>query len=151
MHDDDDSWGVSDTQETTTEDQATPGPSEVFCVECGSVIKQQAEICPECGVRQNLRDEGGGGSQGQTGYGLSQQRQRELEKIADNDQTAVLLLGFFASPVAYIMLGKPLLALVNFFTLNYFFLGALLVPLHCYKLMEDAETELNRAGVGGYR
>jgi hypothetical protein len=25
---------------------------EKFCSTCGSVIKQEAEICPECGVRQ---------------------------------------------------------------------------------------------------
>lgn len=27
-------------------------PDEKFCVECGSVIRENAEICPECGVRQ---------------------------------------------------------------------------------------------------
>lgn len=25
---------------------------EKFCTECGAVIKQKAEICPQCGVRQ---------------------------------------------------------------------------------------------------
>ncbi|WP_436925888.1 TM2 domain-containing protein [Halosimplex amylolyticum] len=28
------------------------GPGEKFCAECGAVINEQAEICPECGVRQ---------------------------------------------------------------------------------------------------
>lgn len=28
------------------------GPDEVFCRDCGSVISANAEICPECGVRQ---------------------------------------------------------------------------------------------------
>jgi TM2 domain-containing membrane protein YozV/ribosomal protein L40E len=28
------------------------GPDEVFCRDCGAVISEQAEICPECGVRQ---------------------------------------------------------------------------------------------------
>ncbi|MFB6139382.1 MAG: NINE protein [Halosimplex sp.] len=28
------------------------GPNEKFCVECGAVINENAEICPECGVRQ---------------------------------------------------------------------------------------------------
>lgn len=30
----------------------TPGPDEVYCRDCGSIIKERAEICPECGVRQ---------------------------------------------------------------------------------------------------
>jgi TM2 domain-containing membrane protein YozV len=29
-----------------------PAEDEVFCTECGSIIRAQAEICPECGVRQ---------------------------------------------------------------------------------------------------
>jgi TM2 domain-containing membrane protein YozV len=28
------------------------GPDEAFCRNCGSVIAAQAEICPDCGVRQ---------------------------------------------------------------------------------------------------
>jgi len=28
------------------------GPDEVYCRDCGSVIAAEAEICPECGVRQ---------------------------------------------------------------------------------------------------
>jgi len=39
------------------EGQASPGggekgPDEKYCTECGSVINAKAEICPECGVRQ---------------------------------------------------------------------------------------------------
>lgn len=30
----------------------SPGPDEVYCRDCGAVISEQAEICPECGVRQ---------------------------------------------------------------------------------------------------
>lgn len=30
----------------------TKSPDEKFCSECGAVIKQKAEICPHCGVRQ---------------------------------------------------------------------------------------------------
>lgn len=29
-----------------------PGPDEVYCIECGEIIREKAEICPECGVRQ---------------------------------------------------------------------------------------------------
>lgn len=28
------------------------GPDEVFCRNCGSLISDQAELCPDCGVRQ---------------------------------------------------------------------------------------------------
>ena len=28
------------------------GPDEVFCRNCGAIISDRAEICPECGVRQ---------------------------------------------------------------------------------------------------
>lgn len=31
---------------------AEPGADEQFCTSCGSVIKKEAEICTECGVRQ---------------------------------------------------------------------------------------------------
>lgn len=30
----------------------SPGEGEVFCRDCGTVISARAEICPECGVRQ---------------------------------------------------------------------------------------------------
>lgn len=31
----------------------TAGVDEVHCFECGEIIKEKAEICPECGVRQH--------------------------------------------------------------------------------------------------
>jgi TM2 domain-containing membrane protein YozV len=31
---------------------AQKGADEVFCSSCGEIIKEQAEICPHCGVRQ---------------------------------------------------------------------------------------------------
>lgn len=30
-----------------------PGSNEMYCSSCGEIIKEDAEICPECGVRQN--------------------------------------------------------------------------------------------------
>ncbi|SEH36672.1 zinc-ribbon domain-containing protein [Halopenitus malekzadehii] len=38
-----------------------PGPNEQFCSSCGTIIKKQAEICPECGVRQGGAAAGGAG------------------------------------------------------------------------------------------
>ncbi|WP_336133955.1 hypothetical protein [Natronomonas amylolytica] len=31
----------------------TPGPDECYCTSCGSIIKEKAELCPDCGVRQS--------------------------------------------------------------------------------------------------
>lgn len=30
----------------------SPKPDERYCSSCGEIIKREAEICPECGVRQ---------------------------------------------------------------------------------------------------
>ncbi|WP_123536640.1 TM2 domain-containing protein [Halosimplex salinum] len=38
-------------------DPAPPG--EKYCAECGSIINEKAEICPECGVRQPGMGSGG--------------------------------------------------------------------------------------------
>lgn len=39
---------------TETAEDRSPGPDEMYCSSCGDVVKQEAEICPHCGVR--LRD-----------------------------------------------------------------------------------------------
>lgn len=31
----------------------SPNADEQFCSSCGEIIKKEAEICPECGVRQS--------------------------------------------------------------------------------------------------
>ena len=38
--------------EPSADSDRTKGPDEVYCRHCGEVISAQAEICPECGVRQ---------------------------------------------------------------------------------------------------
>lgn len=35
-----------------SDDKPPKGADEVYCSSCGAVIKEQAEVCPECGVRQ---------------------------------------------------------------------------------------------------
>lgn len=45
----------------------TKGPDEVFCESCGEAIKKDAEICPNCGVR-NGSVGGSGGSHGSGQY-----------------------------------------------------------------------------------
>jgi len=136
-----------------------PDPDEAFCIECGERIKKRAEICPECGVRQNLRSEPGEQPpreqaqrppQESESVDLTERRQYELERVASTDTTAVILAGLLLSPLAYWMVGKRALAVVNFLTFNYFFFGFLIVPIHCYSIIEDARDELRRAGVAGY-
>jgi TM2 domain-containing membrane protein YozV len=41
---------------------ANPGADEQYCSSCGEVIKMKAEICPECGVRQQESETTSGGS-----------------------------------------------------------------------------------------
>lgn len=36
---------------TAGEADDTPGQDEQYCSSCGAIIKREAEICPECGVR----------------------------------------------------------------------------------------------------
>lgn len=38
--------------EVPTAGRPERGPDEVYCRDCGAVISERAEICPECGVRQ---------------------------------------------------------------------------------------------------
>ncbi|MFA9516822.1 NINE protein [Halopenitus sp. H-Gu1] len=57
--DDEPSIEAEDFEDTSAASSATaekatqggPGPDEQYCPSCGSIIKKQAEICPECGVR----------------------------------------------------------------------------------------------------
>lgn len=132
-----------------------PGQDEMFCTECGSVIKKRAEICPECGVKQQSKQKETPQQQGQapannSGAELTERRQYELEKIANKNKTTVILLGIFLTPVAYWTIGKKGLALLNFFTLNFFLLGFIIVPIHCNSIIDNAREELRIAGVGGY-
>lgn len=122
-----------------------PAHDEVFCTSCGEIIKEQAEICPECGTRQKPEQ---GSMSGE--YSIPEQRRHELEKIAGKSVGVTIALGILISPLGYVMVGKWGFAAINFFTLNYLLLGPILVPIHCYKIIEDAKDELRQAGVEGY-
>lgn len=41
--------------------EQTKGADEQFCSSCGEVIKEEAEICPECGVSQGSSSTNGAG------------------------------------------------------------------------------------------
>jgi len=126
------------------------GPDEVYCTSCGAAIKNRAEVCPKCGVRQTT-DERQTGDQRESGsIEMSDRRQYELEKIASQDITTTMLWGLLITPIGYLKVGKSGLAILNFFTLNYFLLGFIIVPLHTRQMIKDARDELRRAGVAGY-
>lgn len=140
-----------------------PGPDEVFCYSCGEVIKEQAEICPACGVRQRAPPGGDpapprdppGAPGGQRGArpadpGLTAGRQRELERQANNDRLSTFVLSLFVPPLAYLEVGKPGYAIVNFLTANYMLLGLAIVPLHTYSSINEAREQLRDEGVWGY-
>lgn len=152
MVDKDDRMEIATTEKTNTdvaidEKKETAGPEEVYCTSCGRTIKEAAEICPHCGVRQTGAD---ATERPAERSGLSERRQYELEKIASKSAIAGMLLGLFFPPVGYGYVGKWGWAIVNFLTINYFFLGFLLVPLHIWKIISDAKAPLQRAGIGGY-
>lgn len=45
---------MSDTMTLATDGgTASPRADEQFCSSCGEIIKEEAEVCPECGVRQS--------------------------------------------------------------------------------------------------
>jgi ribosomal protein L32 len=48
----------------------TKAADEKFCSSCGEVIKEAAEICPECGVRQNSASSASGNGPDRTTAGL---------------------------------------------------------------------------------
>lgn len=124
---------------------SSPAHDEVFCTECGEVIKEEAEICPECGTPQ----ESDNNTSSDT-IDIPDVRRHELEKIANKDKLTVILLSIFITPLGYYWVGKTGLALLNFFTLNYLFLGPIIVPVHAHMIMESAKDELRAAGVEGY-
>lgn len=134
---------------------------EVYCSSCGTAIKDTTKYCPECGTEQPVGDnehrissftpdEVEPQNQIEEKKSLPELKQYELEKIANKNGTVVILLSIFLTPVGYLMVGKVGWALLNFFTFNYLLLGPILVPIHTYKIMNDAEKELRESGVEGY-
>lgn len=113
---------------------------EVYCIDCGSIINRRAEMCPDCGMNQV--PPGGWEDDGQTRSAVT----REDEKLARKDLNTNVLLGIFLPPVAYLNLGKPLLAVLNLVTFNYMLLGFVAVPYHAYAIIRDARERVLEGG-----
>lgn len=114
------------------------GPDEVFCTSCGEVIKEQAEICPECGVRQQ-----GAESDDES---IPDSKIYELQKVARKSPGTAIALGVLISPLGYVYVGKNWLAVLNFITFNYLLLGIIIVPAHSYVIINNAQDTLERHG-----
>ena len=158
--------------EPEPEPQPPKGPDEVYCTSCGEPIKEEAEICPHCGVRQQAEspvqdapaDQAATpttseqqGADGQTEVRtevttdsgqstIPEHRLYELQKVARKDITTVMLVSFLITPVGYWMVGKRALALINFVTLNYFLTGFIVVPFHTRKIIKDSRRRLEQSG-----
>jgi len=140
-----------ETESPSEQSNETPGPDEMYCMDCGEIIKERAEICPECGVAQGRSGVVEQQSQqSQPSTGLTDRRQYELEKLASKDKTTVLLASLIISPLGYWMIGKRALAVVNVLTFNFLLLGIIIVPIHCWTAISNAEEELRKASVEGY-
>lgn len=143
-----------DPEPTSAGDPPSTMPDEVYCTSCGDPIKEQAEICPHCGVPQRVGVDGPGSGSGQRqisvpeGADIPPGRAYELQKLARKDPVVTVLVSLLVTPLGYVMVGKVGLALLNFFTFNFFLLGFIIVPIHVWKIIHDARDELNRYGVG---
>lgn len=96
--------------------EGSPGPDEVYCRDCGAIINERAEICPECGVRQQnppkssvdslIEELTGGGNPFVAAVlsvllpGLGQLYNRELQK-----GIAVLIAGLVALASMAVLVG----------------------------------------------
>ena len=114
------------------------GSDEKYCSSCGEIIKSKAEICPECGVRQEEENSNQSVDDliDDVDDGISD------EKLAGKNVRSVMLWGFLLTPVGYLKVGKTKLAIINFVTLNYIFLGPIIVPFHTRKMILEARERV---------
>ena len=105
---------------------------EVYCSSCGEIIKTEAEICPHCGVRQKKNVSSTSGIQ-----------EYELQKLARKDISSAVILGFLIPAIGYVYVGKWSWAFLNFFTINYFLFGMIIVPIHTYSMISGARKDLD--------
>ena len=126
---------------------------EVYCTSCGAAIKQEAVICPECGVRQIDEDQSNSSQPDmqQTNEGLNSSppsipdgRVYELQRVARKSPGVAVALSLLLTPASYWYVGRTGLALVNLLTFNYLLLGFVIVPVHSYMIIKNAREELTR-------
>jgi len=77
---------------------------------------------------------------------LPDQQRYKLEKVAQKSPVVAALLGLLISPLGYYYVGRTGLAIINLLTLNFLLLGVIVVPIHSRKIINDAQSELQRYG-----
>jgi len=76
--------GTADTGASATQEL---GPGEVYCRSCGTTIKQRAELCPNCGVRNAAYDPTAGTQQTNTAQGSQNQRGAQSRESTTTTQS----------------------------------------------------------------
>ena len=132
---------TTDSADGSADEKQGLAVDEVYCTSCGDPIKEKAEICPNCGVRQAAKssDSGGNGN-------IPDNRLYDLQSLAQKDTTIAVLLGLLLTPGAYIYVDRTWLAVINFLTFNFFLLGFIIVPFHTRGMINDARQELSTNG-----
>lgn len=152
---DDDNWKEDEEQIEEDGDekeydergeQAELGFDEAYCTSCGEVIKQEAEICPNCGVRQFAKDSEEEPAVENPTRSIPDSRVYDLQKIARKSPGVAVALGILLTPAAYWYVDRTGLAIINLLTFNYLLLGFIIVPIHSYMIIEEAKEELGRNG-----
>ena len=120
--------------------QKSLSADEQYCHSCGEVIKNEASMCPNCGVSTgNSTSPRGGGD-------LPAGRKRELQQIARKSPGTLMIVSFFVPSVGYVMVDEIGWAAICFFTSHYAFLGHLIVPFHVKGFVTNARQELETHG-----
>lgn len=131
-------------RDQTPSNEGQKSSDEVYCTSCGEIIKEEAEICPECGVRQIEPEGSQSGIEDQLDDLVS--GDVDLRELARKDINSAMIWSFLLTPVGYLKVGRTDLALINFVTLNFFLFGPIVVPFHTRKMIKDARAELERQG-----
>ena len=120
--------------------QKSLSADEQYCHSCGEVIKDEASMCPNCGVSTgNSTSSHGGGD-------LPAGRKRELQKLARKSPGTLMIVSFIFPSVGYVMVDEIGWAAICFFTSHYAFLGHLLAPFHVKGFVTNARQELETHG-----
>ena len=75
---------------------------------------------------------------------LTDQRLAEMEKLGSRSAILGIIIGSLLGPIGYVYAGQWRWAIINFFTLNYLFLGVVLVPVHVTAMIWGAKMKVRR-------
>jgi TM2 domain-containing membrane protein YozV/RNA polymerase subunit RPABC4/transcription elongation factor Spt4 len=129
----------SDSQDEQNDTSSEPGEDEKYCSNCGEIIDEQAEVCPECGVRVK---EDSGSNEVNINMENNQVQSTASQDVPAGNKSKVLagLLGIFLGGIGVhkLYLGQPGRAII-FFLLSWTGIPMLvgLIQGISYLLMSD--------------